>query len=249
MPWSERHCDWHVRLSSMPDPVHLLVFTRGDAPVEAGARRLGLELQALSRNVRLEFYDVDAKPLLAARYGIKRTPAFALLLGGVTIEDARIRCYGLPAGSLRQAFVAVITAVGRSRACLAPIQRLPPRHTARPVHLQVLVPSGSTVDLDTLLRIHRLVSSNPRLDADIVCLEQFPDLAARYEAGTTMMVVIDDTITSGNGATLHQFLDAIAAATAGEPDDREVERMALRAVAGGSVHGSLQPPRMGCGDA
>ena len=132
MVWSDHHGDWHVRLSNMPDPVHLLVFTRGDTPPEAGARRLGEELQAMSRNVRLELYDIDEKPLLAARYGIQQTPAFALLLGGVTIEDARIRFYGLPAGSLRRALITAIVTVGHSLACHASFEGAQGGHCGQP---------------------------------------------------------------------------------------------------------------------
>jgi hypothetical protein len=70
------------RLSRMPSPVHLLVFTRRDGSHDAAARQLGRELRTLSPNVHLELHDVDANPQLAARYGIGRTPAFALLTGG-----------------------------------------------------------------------------------------------------------------------------------------------------------------------
>lgn len=239
MPGSDHCGDGPVRPSHMPDPVHLLVFTRGDTRPEAGARRLGEELQAMSRNIRLELYDIDEKPLLAARYGIERTPAFTLLLGGVTIEDARVHFYGLPTGSLRRALIAAIVTVGHSRALRAPFRGLRPGRFCGPVHLQVLVPDDRAVDLHTILRIYRLVATNPRLDADIFDVTQFPDLATRYRVGTAMAVIVNETITSGDGATMHQLLDALAAATAGEPDDLEAERMTLRSMHRPGGNGSL----------
>jgi hypothetical protein len=100
------------RLSRMRVPVHLLVFTRGEGSRAAAARQLGRELRTLSPDVHLELHDVDANPLLAARYGIGRTPAFALLTGGVIIEDTCIRFYGLPEGAVRADLVDSMVALG-----------------------------------------------------------------------------------------------------------------------------------------
>jgi hypothetical protein len=102
----------HARFAQMPNPVHLLIFTRRESGRGAAARQLGLELRSLSRNVHLELHDVDANPQLAARYGIGLTPAIALLTGGVVIEDTHIRFQGLPEGTVQGALVDAMVAVG-----------------------------------------------------------------------------------------------------------------------------------------
>jgi hypothetical protein len=122
------------RLSRMPSPVHLLVFTRRDGSHDAAARQLGRELRTLSPNVHLELHDVDANPQLAARYGIGRTPAFALLTGGVVIEDTRIRFYGLPEGAVRTALVDGMEALGGGDPASAAAAERRVRRLDRPVH-------------------------------------------------------------------------------------------------------------------
>lgn len=104
---------FHARLAQMPNPVHLLIFTRRESGRGAAARQLGLELRSLSRNVHLELHDVDANPQLAARYGIGQTPAIALLTGGVVIEDTHIRFHGLPEGTVLEALVDGMVAVSQ----------------------------------------------------------------------------------------------------------------------------------------
>lgn len=109
----------HARFAQMPNPVHLLVFTRRGSRRGAMARQLGLELRSLSCNVHLELHDVDANPQLAARYGIGPTPEIALLTGGVVIEDTHIRFHGLPEGTVLEALVDGMVAVSQGDSVLA----------------------------------------------------------------------------------------------------------------------------------
>jgi hypothetical protein len=112
----EERRSFHARLEQMPNPVHLLVFTRRESGRGAAARHLGLALRSLSRNVHLELHDVDANPQLAARYEIGPTPEIALLTGGVVIEDTQIRFPGLPEGRALEALVDAMVAVGHGDA-------------------------------------------------------------------------------------------------------------------------------------
>ena len=82
------------RLTHMIDPVHLLVFTDRGCPTCDEMVTLFRDMAEVSRHIRLELIDPDLNALLAARYGIDKTPAVALLKGGVEIVDTRIRFFG-----------------------------------------------------------------------------------------------------------------------------------------------------------
>jgi hypothetical protein len=213
---------FQARLVPMPNPVHLLVFTRRDGRREIAARQLGRELRALSRDVHLELHDVDANPLLAARYGIDATPAFALLTGGVIIEDARIRFYGLPEGPVLEGLVDGIVAVGQGTAAVATADDRRVRRLARPLHLDLYAPRPAAVDRRALLRLQRLALVGAQLSLDIVSGEDAPAWARHADgAGTALIVVNDTSVVRGGGGA--ELLDALEAATWGEPERLDLE--------------------------
>jgi hypothetical protein len=206
------------RLSRMPSPVHLLVFTRGDGSRDAAARQLGRELRALSADVHLELHDVDANPQMAALYGIDRTPAFALLTGGVAIADTRIRVYGLPEGAVRTALVDGIEAVGGGdpapvTAADRRVQRLD-----RPVHLDIFVPCPVIVDPQVLVCLQRLTRLTRQLSLDIVIGDDVPARARPAVGAETMVIVANDTVVLREPRSGQRLLDAIVAATCDEPE-------------------------------
>ncbi|MGI8915176.1 MAG: hypothetical protein ACR2JY_15550 [Chloroflexota bacterium] len=220
---------FYARLTQMPNPVHLLIFTRRADSRGSAARQLGLELRSLSRNVHLELPDVDANPLLAARYGIGETPAMALLTGGVVIADTHIRFSGLPEGPVLTALVDGIVAVSHSPARVpmaADWRRLP---LDRPVHLDIYVPRPAAADSQALLWLQRLVLRSTQLSLDVMIGVDSPEWARRSESAGTTLIVVNDTIVLRDSGSEEQLLDALEATTWGEPErlDREAPDRAV----------------------
>jgi alkyl hydroperoxide reductase subunit AhpF len=221
----------HAQLVRTDDPVHLLIFTRDTDQRGSAARHLGLELQALSRNVHLELHDVDANPLLAARYGVAQTPAFALFTGGVAIADRHIRFYGLPEGPVLEALVAGIVATSRGAAAVTAADRRV-QWLDRPVHLDVYVPCPAAADSRALLRLQRLTLLAAQLSLDIVIGDDCPAWTRRSGRTHTMPVVVNGAIVAPEGWSLQQLVDALVAATYGEPERLDLESQGRVLVAG-----------------
>lgn len=223
-----------MRLIRMPNPVHLLVFTRAQGRRGIAARQLGRELQALSRTVHLELHDVDANPLLAAYYGVRQTPAIALFTGGVIIADTRIRFYGLPEGPVLEALVDGIVAVsqGSSIGTLAPDRRT--RSLDRPVHLDVYVPCPAATDSQVLLRLQRLALLSAQLSFDVMSGEDAPGWARHADGADTVLIVVNDAIVLRGSE--ERLLDDLEAATWGEPERLDLESRSRAFPVGG--HGT-----------
>jgi hypothetical protein len=228
------------RLSGMPTPVHLLVFTSGDGGRDAAARQLGRELRALSPNVHVEHHDVDANPLLAARYGIGQTPAFALLSGGVIIEDTRIRFYGLPEGPVRTALVDGLVALTDGDPAPAGATERRVQRLDRPVHLDVYVPSPAAADAQALVRLQRIVLLTPQLSLDVVLGDDCPAWARSVERAATMVIVVNDAIVLRAGWSEQRLLDALTATACGEPERLAPQPRDLALLAGQRVDRTAQ---------
>jgi hypothetical protein len=209
---------FRVRLSRMRSPVHLLVFTRQDGRRDAAARQLGRELRALSPDVHLELHDVDANPQLAARYGIGRTPGFALLTGGVIIEDTHIRFSGLPEGAARTALVDGMVALSAGDPTPTDTAERRARRLDRPVHLDVFVPGPAAVDPQALVRLQRLALLSTQLSLDVVIEDGSPAWARRPDSAEPLVIVVNHTIVLRAGWSEQRLLDAVEAATSGEPE-------------------------------
>src|SRR5512143_4138796 len=63
-------------------------------------RQLLQEVAELSPQIRMDVYDLEENPEQAQAYRIDKVPAIALATrDGESVKDARIRYFGIPAGS------------------------------------------------------------------------------------------------------------------------------------------------------
>jgi hypothetical protein len=214
---------FRARLARMRNPMHLLIFTRQGCAEGAAARQLGLDLGALSQNVHLELHDIDANPLLAARYGVAQTPAFALFTGGVAIEDTRIRFLGLPEGPVLAALVDGLVATSQAAAlpAVAAVRRGP--WLDRPLHLQVYVPCTAAADRQGLLRLERLALLSAPVSLDVMICAAIPLWARRAENTGGIELVVNGAIVLRDGENARQLLDDLEAATRGKPERQQPE--------------------------
>lgn len=132
----------------MKDPVRLVLFTQGDASLTTAAggfaiecefcgqtRELLEEVASLSPKVSLDVRDLLADADTAARYGVDKIPAVAVL--SADGRDPGIRFYGIPSGYEFGALIEDILMVSTgeldlSAETLAQLARLD-----KPVHIQV----------------------------------------------------------------------------------------------------------------
>jgi alkyl hydroperoxide reductase subunit AhpF len=98
-------------------------------------RRLLKEVCGLADRITLEEHSLTSEAGVAARYGITRAPAIAV----VGTRDDGIRFYGMPAGYEFATFVDVIVDVSTGAAPVTPQTREALATLQAPAHLQVFV--------------------------------------------------------------------------------------------------------------
>ena len=164
------------------------------------ARQLIEELAALSPKLQLETVDFHAEPQRAQADGISRIPAVALGPAATMFPQPgtpdgatpRIRFYGLPLGYQLPALIDTIKAVSRGSTRLAVNTRKQLRRIRRPVQLQVFATPGNELAAGMSLLACAMAVENPRISADIIEAEEFPDLVRRYNVRQIPLTVINE---------------------------------------------------------
>lgn len=98
-------------------------------------RQILKDLAELSERITLEEHSLVSEPALAARYGITRTPATAV----VGQRDFGVRFYGMPAGYEFVTLVDVVLDASKGRAPVSPQTAEALAGLTEDVHLQVFV--------------------------------------------------------------------------------------------------------------
>jgi glutaredoxin-like protein len=176
-------------------PVRLLVFVEANGCRYCKeTRQLVEEVAALSDKIALETIDRVAEPDKAARYGVDKTPAIALLTGGAEPEDTGVRFFGIPAGYEFATLVDDVVAISHREPGLAPATIGWLETLDRPLHLQVFVTPTCPYCPRAVSLAHRLAMANPHVRADMVEATEFPELADRYHVYGVPRTVINDTV-------------------------------------------------------
>jgi len=106
-----------------------------DGEVAEYAKQILTEVAALSPRVRLNVHSMVAEPEAAARYGIARTPATAI----VGAADYGVRFYGMPAGYEFATLLEVILDVSKAQPPLSDRSKDALGRLKEDAHIQVFV--------------------------------------------------------------------------------------------------------------
>jgi glutaredoxin-like protein len=211
------------RFGALTQPVRLLVFTDGTdrdgCRLCAQTADLAQELAALDARLQVDVIDRAAQPGRAARYGIDKVPAIAVLApassSGQTrtdpigpdagFRDTGIRFFGIPAGYEFSALVEAAISASSGGAALAPETERWLASLDRPLHVQVFVTPTCPYCPRAVHLAHRLALASPPITGDMVEASEFPELADRYGVMGVPRTVINET-TAVEGAVPEGYL-------------------------------------------
>ena len=196
--------DFRKRLQT---DITLRLFTQRPSPIAVPGRdcrycpqtlRLMEELAALSPKLQLETIDFHAQPQRAQDDRISRIPAIVLDNAPPPSPDSAkkpgpsLKFYGLPLGYQLPALIDAIKSLSRGATRLSPNTRKQLRRINRPVHLQVFVTPASELAAGMSLLAYAMSIENPRIAADIIESEEFPELARRYSVRQVPLTIINE---------------------------------------------------------
>jgi glutaredoxin-like protein len=178
------------------------------------------EVSVLSPKIHLEVVDIYRDQESAASRGVDRIPA--LVIGGDNSGNAKF--FGMPSGFEFALLLDSIVAASSRRSPLQLETRRRLRALEEDVHIRVFV-TPSCKYCPTVARVaHLMALESPRVKADVIEIQEFPDLAGLYRVMGVPKTVINDSVQFTGAVSEEVFVRRVLQAVgAEEPDVDEVE--------------------------
>jgi len=182
-----------AHLADITHRVTILFFTQTIGAPESVlvAKQVIDEVASLNENITVEEINLILDKDRAARYGVDRVPAIALLRDD---EDARIRFLGAPAGYEFTSLVEAIVLAGTGESGLSAESRAAIAETVTaPLDLKVFVTPTCPHCPRAVTLAHRMAVENPHIRATCVEATEFMDLAQKYHVTGVPKTVVEGT--------------------------------------------------------
>jgi glutaredoxin-like protein len=184
-------------LSAMTQPVRLLFFTQTlDCETCLQTRQILDELPALSDKISIEEVNFVLESEKAAKYGIDRVPAIALVgqdASGAD-RDSHIRFLGTPGGYEFISLIHAVRLAGGGTSHLSPEGRARVASVDRPMTMHVFTTPTCPHCPRAVTLAHEMAWANSNITAYAVEVTEYPDLARRYRVTGVPKTVVDETI-------------------------------------------------------
>lgn len=178
-------------------PVKLLFFSQTfDCDTCLPTRQILDELPPLSPHVTVEEVNFVLEKERAARFGIDRVPAIALVTEDEQGQerDSHIRFLGMPAGYEFVSLIRAVVLVGGGTPLLSEQGRAMVAAVDRPMTLHVFTTPTCPHCPRAVVLAHEMAWANPNLTTFAVEATEYPDLARKYRVTGVPKTVVDDTI-------------------------------------------------------
>jgi len=177
------------QFGKLTQPVSLVLFTQEfECASCRDAHELLEETAGLSDKLTLTIYDLVKDEAKAKAYGVDRVPA-------VVVEgksDLGIRFLGIPSGYEYSSLVEDILAVGSGSSGLSAETSAALSKLEKPVHIQVFVTPSCPYCPKAVHTAHMMAMVSPKVTADMVMANEFPDLANRFGVMAVPKVVLNE---------------------------------------------------------
>lgn len=177
-------------------------------------REMLQELSGLSDLISLRVHILDENTEEKRKFGIERIPA--MVLRGH--DSALFKYYGLPGGTEFPAFIESIVDISRNETLLSDDSVKELRKLKADVTVRVFVTPTCPYCPQMARAAYQLALTNPRVKAEVIEVNEFPELADRYGVRAVPLTVINDTIAIPGavheGVLVEQVLKAAGSAVA-----------------------------------
>lgn len=175
---------------ALVNPVTLTVFTQEiECQYCKETRELAQEISSLNSKVRVQVFDLLKDKEKAFEYHVDKVPA--IVVEGS--KKSRVKLYGVPAGYEFSTFVKDIVQASRGENALSAETRKMLGTVKRPVHLQVFVTPTCPYCPGMVSLAHQFAMENENIEADMIEVTEFPQLAVKYNVAGVPKTVINET--------------------------------------------------------
>lgn len=151
-------------------------------------RRLLAELADLSHKLELEVYNFTADRDVAREYGVDKVPGLVL----VGQQDYGVRYYGMPSDFEFRMLLEDMVRVSSADSGLSPESKKRLSGLNARAHLEVLTTPACPFSETAIRLAHQMAMESDMVTADLVNVEDFPELAEHYEVMAAPTVVVNE---------------------------------------------------------
>jgi glutaredoxin-like protein len=195
---------------NLTKPVTLSVFTQEfECNYCKETRELAQELASLSDKIRVQVFDFLKDKERAGEYGIDNVPA--TVIEGTRKTQAKF--YGVPAGYEFSTLLKDIVQSSRGETELSSATRSTLSTVRAPVHIRVFVTQTCPYCPGMVSLAHQFAMENDNIKADMIEVNEFPQLAIKYNVMGVPKTVINESIELVGMQPEEEFMRQIEAAT------------------------------------
>ena len=193
------------KLGLMKDEITILVFAEADA-LSKELVNFVRSLEPLSPKIKLDIQEAEGgKNARMKELHIERWPMLLLLKGDFT----RIRYYGIPLGYEMSAFTDALTELSSSATQLSPRAKATLSTVRRKANIKVFVLPTCPFCPTVARHAYRGAIESPKVTAEIIDSQMFPDLATRHAVMGVPKIVLNDNLDITGAVTDVQFFDKL----------------------------------------
>jgi glutaredoxin-like protein len=173
------------------NPVTLTVFTQEfECDYCKENRELALDIASSSDKIKLEVFDLMKDKERAEELSVDKVPA-TVVRGS---KGSLVKFYGVPAGYEFSTFLTDIILLSRGETELSPETKTVLAGIKTPVHLQVFVTPTCPYCPGAVSVAHQFAMENPLIKADMIEVNEFPQLGVKYNVMGVPKTVINGII-------------------------------------------------------
>jgi glutaredoxin-like protein len=173
------------------NPVVLTVFTQEfECSYCKETRELIQELASLSDKIKIQVFDLMNDKERAIEYEIDKVPA--IVIEGS--KSTRAKFYGVPAGYEFTTLLRDIVQLSRGETELSPATKKILSAVSHPVHIQVFVTPTCPYCPRMVSLAHQFAMENQNIKAEMVEVNEFPQLAIKYNVMGVPKTVINESV-------------------------------------------------------
>jgi len=196
------------------NPVTLTVFTQEfECNYCKEARELTTELASLSDKIKIQIFDLLKDKERASLYEVDKVPA--IVVQGEKSSESKF--YGVPAGYEFSTLLKDIvqTSIGKTELSAETLPVL--GRIMAPVHIQVFVTPTCPYCPGMVSLAHQFAMANDNITADMIEVNEFPQLVVKYNVMGVPKTVINESIEIVGMQPEEEFLRQIQASTEHSP--------------------------------
>jgi glutaredoxin-like protein len=190
-------------LGGLKHPVQILFFgSKENCDYCKDTRQLLEEVTALSPNLDLTVYDLEADSMVARQYHVDKAPVFVVAArDGETLTDTGIQYAGIPSGHEFTTLIQDLLLVSSRDSGLKQTTREFLKALQKPVHLQVFVTPTCPYCPRAVVLAHQMAMENPGMvRAEGVEATEFQEAAEQFNVSGVPQTTINGGVGTVVGA-------------------------------------------------